>query len=107
MLILNTLHLDYNQGCLITKHFSLSISQTVTNSSGGESTVQLKEKEATSYSFGTQFEPSNEPVKRPLDDNEGIVIVETALSAEKPAEEEGVCMYKRNYVSVHISLLLS
>ena len=57
--------------------------------------MELKEKEATSYSFGTQFEPSDEPVKRPLDDNEGIVIVETALSAEKPVEEEGVCMYKR------------
>ena len=52
--------------------------------------MELKEKEATSYSFGTQFEPSDEPVKRPLDDNEGIVIVETALTAEKPAEEEGI-----------------
>ena len=68
--------------------------------------MELKEKEATSYSFGTQFEPSDEPVKRPLDDNEGIVIVETALSAEKPAEEEGLCMYKRN-LSVDVSLLLS
>ena len=63
--------------------------------------MELKEKEATSYSFGTQFEPSVEPVKRPLDDNEGIIIVETALSAEQPVEEEGVCMYKRNLVSVH------
>ena len=68
--------------------------------------MELKEKEATSYSFGTQFEPSVELVKRPLDDNEGIVIVETALSAEQPVEEEGVCMYKRNLVCVHISLLL-
>lgn len=57
--------------------------------------MELKEKEATSYSFGTQFEPSDEPVKRPLDDNEGIVVVETGLSAEKPVEE-GVSMYKRN-----------
>ena len=57
--------------------------------------MELKEKEATSYSFGTQFEPSDEPVKRPLDDNEGIVVVETGLSAEKPVEE-GVSMYERN-----------
>ena len=66
------------------------------NSSGGEFTVELKEKEATSYSFGTQFEPSDELVKRPLDDNEGIAIVETGLSAEKPVEE-GVSMYKEIY----------
>ena len=57
--------------------------------------MELKEKEATSYSFGTQFEPSDEPVKRPLDDNEGITVVETGLRAEKP-EEEGVSMYERN-----------
>lgn len=57
--------------------------------------MELKEKEATSYSFGTQFEPSDEPVKRLLDDNEGIVVVETGLSAEKPVEE-GVSMYERN-----------
>ena len=58
--------------------------------------MELKEKEPTSYSFGTQFEPSDEPVKQPLDNNEGVMIVETALSAEKPVEEEGVFMYKRN-----------
>ena len=58
--------------------------------------MELKEKEPTSYSFGTQFEPSVELVKRPLDDNEGIVIVETALSGERPVEEEGMFMYKRN-----------
>ena len=57
--------------------------------------MELKEKEATSYTFGTQFEPSDELVKRPLDDNEGIAVVETGLSAEKPVEE-GVSMYKRN-----------
>ena len=56
--------------------------------------MELKEKEPTSYSFGTQFEPSDEPVKQPLDDNEGVMIVETALSAEKPVEEEGMCMHK-------------
>ena len=54
--------------------------------------MELKEKEPTSYSFGTQFEPSDEPVKQPLDDNEGVVVVETALSAERPVEEKGVCM---------------
>lgn len=65
--------------------------------------MELKEKEATSYSFGTQFEPSDEPVKRPLDDNDGVVIVETALSAEKPVEEQGVFMYKRIGLCAHLS----
>ena len=68
--------------------------------------MELKEKEATSYSFGTQFEPSDEPVKRPLDDSEGIVVVETGLSAEKPVE--GVSMYKRNTMPMHdMSIQLS
>ena len=70
--------------------------------------MELKEKEATSYSFGTQFEPSDEPVKRPLDDSEGIVVVETGLSADKPVEKEGVSMYKRNTMPMHdMSIQLS
>ena len=64
--------------------------------------MELKEKEPTSYSFGTQFEPSDEPVKQPLDNNEGVMVVETALSAEKPVEEEGVFMYKRKLISLWI-----
>ena len=64
--------------------------------------MELKENEATSYSFGMQFEPSDEPVKRPLDDNEGIVVVETGLSAEKPVEE-GVSMYERNLCIICVS----
>ena len=65
--------------------------------------MELKEKEPTSYSFGAQFEPSDEPVKQPLDDNEGIV-VDTALSAEQPVEEEDVFMYNRNlYVDIYVS----